>query len=503
MNGMRLTLYSLAIVTIALSFATGSAAQPPVVGTERTITNVRGDLYLARYDWRATILLVTSDGIVIGDPLSVDAAQWLRGELATRFPGRPVRFVLQSHHHSDRAAGAGVFDGAVAAGHRAFNTELQSARRSSAYADVRPVTRTFETRERISLGGKTVEMIYTGRGHAPGMSALYFPDERVVFAVDPPALLTSPTAWDTSYSPHEVAAWLEAIAPLDFDLLVTGDGSQMSGEAAKTLKPYLDELISSVTAAVQAGRSWSQIRADVVLPSYRNHSHYSAHNSHLERVYRSLKVREWSVYGAGALNRVSATNLYCDGYATCDPFGGMVRGLSAGLVWSAGRYGFVVEGSSEDQRLASRTSRFYDDSLANRRTSGGALFRYLLFQEARVSAHAVGGAWYIVSDTRGLNRIKEAQIPYGGRHDIASRYASPAATAGADLSVDVGPAWAIRVPVRISMGEVGRDDFHAGHIDFRVGIGLGFRLARRVSARPGVEAPVVTRSAPPAGGSKP
>lgn len=504
MNHRSLSSIGVVLMVSWLGFAPASAAQPSVAVAERSIVNVRNGLYLARYDWRATIFIVTPEGIVVGDPLSVDAARWLRQELATRFPAQPVRFVLHSHHHFDRASGAVVFAGATTVGHRAFNGELQSVRRSANYADVRPVTRVFDTRERVTVGGKTVEMVYTGRGHAPGMSALYFPEERVLFVVDPPAVISSPFSLEPSYSLQEVSTWVDAVSSLDVETVLLGDGNRMDAAAPKQLKPYLDDVIGSVTAAVAAGRSLSQTRTEVQLSTHVTHSHYAARATHIESVYRSLAVREWIVYGAGALNHLSANNAYCEDYASCEPLSGMPRAFTAGLMWSTGRYGFAVEGATSGQLVASRTSRFYDDSVANRRTSLSGLFRYQFSQQAALSAALVGGFSFIVSDTRGLNRVKEAEVPFGGRHDIVSRYSSPAATMGGDLAIAVTPRLVISVPVRVNIGDVGSDEFHAGRTDLRVGVGLGFRLARRVSGVPGQEAPVFVRSTGSvAGGQKP
>jgi glyoxylase-like metal-dependent hydrolase (beta-lactamase superfamily II) len=46
---------------------------------------------------------------LLADPLSVDTAQWLNQELTARFPGAPVRYVVLTHHHLERASGAAVF----------------------------------------------------------------------------------------------------------------------------------------------------------------------------------------------------------------------------------------------------------------------------------------------------------------------------------------------------------------------------------------------------------
>jgi hypothetical protein len=85
--------------------ATATAAPAPV----REITQISGEPYRVRNNAHYTVFLVTPEGIVLGDPISTDAATWLKGELAQRF-NVPVRYVVYSHHHWDHAAGAAVFN---------------------------------------------------------------------------------------------------------------------------------------------------------------------------------------------------------------------------------------------------------------------------------------------------------------------------------------------------------------------------------------------------------
>ena len=105
---MRFKPIGLALAAIvAVSFAASSFAQPRT--PPREITQVKGDLYRARNGNWYTVFLVTPAGIILGDPINETFAPWLKSELDTRFPGRPVRYVVYSHSHFDHAAGGAVF----------------------------------------------------------------------------------------------------------------------------------------------------------------------------------------------------------------------------------------------------------------------------------------------------------------------------------------------------------------------------------------------------------
>ena len=86
--------------------AGASVQQPEPTEATRDIVHVTGDLYRAQNDTHFNAFLVTSQGIIMRDPINREFATWLRSELDQRF-GAPVRWVLFTHHHWDHASGGG------------------------------------------------------------------------------------------------------------------------------------------------------------------------------------------------------------------------------------------------------------------------------------------------------------------------------------------------------------------------------------------------------------
>ena len=84
---------------------TGPAEGP--VGV-REIIQIAGDLYEARDGGHNTVFLVTPEGVILGDPMGVEAAQWLKQEIAERFDAT-VEYVIYSHHHPEHSTGGNVF----------------------------------------------------------------------------------------------------------------------------------------------------------------------------------------------------------------------------------------------------------------------------------------------------------------------------------------------------------------------------------------------------------
>src|SRR5262245_14442394 len=124
------------VAVLLIVAATSGMVAPPAnaqsveipVGAE--INQLRDDLYTARMGTQYTVFLVTADGVILGDPINYLFARWLRDELAARFPGRPVRYVVFSHHHFNRADGGSVFPNVRYVAQNNFNNELNAARRT-------------------------------------------------------------------------------------------------------------------------------------------------------------------------------------------------------------------------------------------------------------------------------------------------------------------------------------------------------------------------------------
>src|SRR5438552_10257578 len=72
------------------------------------IGKLTGDVYYARMDDYVSAFMVTTDGIILVEPIGAEMATWLKAELARRF-NVPVKYVIYSHSHWDHASGGAVY----------------------------------------------------------------------------------------------------------------------------------------------------------------------------------------------------------------------------------------------------------------------------------------------------------------------------------------------------------------------------------------------------------
>ncbi len=344
-------------VAAALAWAWAAAApalaQPRPGPPPRTIEKVAGTIYRAGNGNWWSLFVVTSDGIILADPISPDFAQWLKGQLAQRFPGKPVRYVIYSHSHFDHIEGGKAFadtarfvaqegvlknmDGRYPhmpgdmidrnANGTIEPEELSIPDRAhpgvcgmpafwfathdrdgdghmtpaELFADVAPADITYSQRMTLRLGGESVQLIFPGKNHADDGTVLYFPAERVVFSADFPAdalvgksMRSLPSACG-AFDEHPMSEWIASyrtIEALDFDILAQGHGAVTFTKADVTEgREYFEYLRDQVSAAMARGMSLEEMRRSLMLEKYKDWAGYEQRRvMNIEAAYANLSL---------------------------------------------------------------------------------------------------------------------------------------------------------------------------------------------------------------------
>ena len=282
-------------------------------GPIREITNITGDLYRARNNNHYTVFLVTPEGTILGDPINVGFAEWLKTELADRFEST-VRYVLYSHHHWDHASGGAVFeDTAEFVGHNNMILALDAGlpgnqrpndangdgmlQREEATggtlaqfdvidadddgnltglefnANIRKPTFGYSDRNLIMLGGKQVQMVHPGPNHSDDASILLFPDERAAFAVDFINIRRLPGG----FSGVPIEQWGNAInmmARMDIDTVIPGHGEAGTPDDLADYWQYFQDLNEAVAAGIANGKTAEELQQSITLDNYKDWGRY-------------------------------------------------------------------------------------------------------------------------------------------------------------------------------------------------------------------------------------
>jgi len=252
----------------------------------RGIVHVAGDLYRFQNDAHYSVFLVTSDGIIVTDPINPDVANWLSGELKDRFD-LPVKYVIYSHHHEDHISGSEVFaDTATVVAHEKTLRAILAENIPAAIPDI-----TFSEEMTVKLGGKSVELTYMGVSHTDNSIAMYFPDENAVYAVDFICVNALPYQDLPLYAYHypEWLGSLQKLEKMDFEILIPGHDDVGVHEDVRAFRHFMEDLETSVAAGIKAGLSLEELQETVTLDEYRHWALYDEWRElNVKGMYRML-----------------------------------------------------------------------------------------------------------------------------------------------------------------------------------------------------------------------
>ena len=300
----------IAAVVLAVAVAP-TAAQAPADGAvlEKNIpikvTEVAPGLFFQYHHQESNnAWLVTDEGVLV-----IDTRQHpKRGEelLAAirRTTDKPIRWVVNTHAHGDHYFGNSVFkrEGATVIAHRdtagmmEHHFPLEMKRRQGyfrqqqfdpgevklALPDV-----TFDSKVAITLGGRTVELLYLGAGQNPGDTFVFFPQEKVIFAGGP----FSKNSWPNPSFTPSMAQWVELlrkIAAMEATVYLGGHGDIGTKQDVLDEARMLTDFDRGMREAVAKGMTKDEIIRNVKFERYKDVRNYYRMNLFISSYYHFL-----------------------------------------------------------------------------------------------------------------------------------------------------------------------------------------------------------------------
>lgn len=280
----KFALATVVVSALAVMFAPSTPLQAQEA--KRSITKIAGDLYRFQNNFHFSVFLVTPDGIIATDPINPEAAKWLQGELKSRF-GVPVKYLIYSHDHRDHIAGGEVFAAeATVIAHERARATIIGEQRPTAIPDL-----TFTDRMTVTLGGKSVELIYLGLSHSDNMIVMHFPEERALYTVDFVSVNRLPYK---NLSDAYLPEWIDAVRQveaMDFDILVPGHGPMGTKADATEHRRYLQALYDAVLDGARKGQSLDDMKKSITLDEFKSMGMYDKWRElNIEGVYAQVML---------------------------------------------------------------------------------------------------------------------------------------------------------------------------------------------------------------------
>lgn len=254
------------------------SAEPPRFETTEIVDGV----FQFRYIGHNALFVVTDDGVIAFDPISVEAAAVYASEIEAHAPGIGLAAIVYSHRDADHATGARVLReamGSTAPIHAHENALAPLV--AAANAELPPPDETFS--DRTTLAGGAVELHYLGRSHSDDMAVGFLPEFGIVFAVDFVAADRLGYQDLGSFYFPDMHDAIAGLLEIPFETVVFGHGPPGDRATIERQRQYYLDLDEAVRAAVAAGLSEDETAARVLLEDYRDWGRYDD--------WRELNVR--------------------------------------------------------------------------------------------------------------------------------------------------------------------------------------------------------------------
>jgi len=254
----------------------------------------------ATWYWSNAGFIVGKDYVVVVDSLAtVGLTQRFRDEIR-KITNKPIRYLINTHHHGDHTYGNHVFAGATVISHDYCRHEVVEAGimdpnllntilpefdfRGIA---VTPAHITFDKQLTLHMDGREVRLLHFGLGHTPGDIIVHLPEEGIIFAGDFIFLYSTPLGMEGSF-----AGWLknlDAMAKLDARVYVPGHGPVCGVEGLNLCRDYLVFVRGEAKKRFDKGMTVDEAAKDIPLGQFKPWLNHERILLNLERLWREFR----------------------------------------------------------------------------------------------------------------------------------------------------------------------------------------------------------------------
>jgi glyoxylase-like metal-dependent hydrolase (beta-lactamase superfamily II) len=244
------------------------AEEQPGSGSQESKLNiqlVKTGLFLISGGGANSLMRLSANGEILVDGKRPENHAALMSQIRTisRITDMPVRVVLLTNHHKDRAGTNAKFLAAGAQIIAQENVASHLAADHPSTGQIPPPTITYSNDYTLRLGGVEVQLKHFGNAHSDGDTVVYFPNLKVVAVGD----LFTPDTPDPDFGAGgSLVDWgpvLGQILKLDFDVVVPSKGPMITRDDLVAFKTKIEILVSRARALVNRGVPKEQLLAQL------------------------------------------------------------------------------------------------------------------------------------------------------------------------------------------------------------------------------------------------
>jgi cyclase len=250
-------------------------------------------------------IILTQDGVVLIDSGHNPTDSRAVLEAVKKLTPLPIRFLINTEVHPDHTTGHFVFSppaviinhaGASEAMKKAYDPERintlmkQSPEMREAAQGYRLITPQIEYTEKMTLhlGERTLELLRLKNVHSEADTAIWLPQERVLFAasVAVPNSLNNIRPFVTI---PDMLAGMKRMKSLNPEIVIPGHGSPGTTKIFDDAERYYGLLLERVGTMAREGKSLDQIKQELRMPEYDSWAGKDRMPTNIEAAYRAVK----------------------------------------------------------------------------------------------------------------------------------------------------------------------------------------------------------------------
>jgi len=253
-------------------------------------------------------LCISNAGLIVGEEAAVAVDALFTPSMTRDFQAqirrvtsKPVRYLINTHHHIDHTLGNALFPEASVVSQVRARQEMQ--RVGIPTERLRPLVphfmaeiegaalrlpdATFHQQMDLHLGDREVQLLHFGTGHTLGDVLVYLPTERLLFAGDVAFHYVTPVAFE-----GHISKWIrvaDRVAAMAVDVIVPGHGPVGGRGDLRLMRDYLALVRRQARRAFAAGRSEEEAARSLRLGAYATWAEPERALLNVQRLYQEFR----------------------------------------------------------------------------------------------------------------------------------------------------------------------------------------------------------------------
>ena len=253
---------------------------------EYAIEQVKDNVYRFTAGNYHSVFVTTEQGTIVTDPISAEAATYLRQYLSEK-KLLPVSYMLYSHNHTDHVSGGEQLAGSetVVVAHQLAARDIAFTRLPTRQPDI-----TFNDQLAVTSGSTQVQLAYHGENNGKGSVSYLIQPAGVLHVVDWIVVGRLPYKDLPGYDIQGMISSTKAVLNrYDFEVFIGGHADIGTRADIEHYLAYLEALYTAVRDGMLAGKTLAELQQSITLTKFsdlRMYNEWLADN--IKGVYQSL-----------------------------------------------------------------------------------------------------------------------------------------------------------------------------------------------------------------------